>query len=185
MKRRHFAPALLAIACVCSAPLSQAQDANADQVRAAFVYNFLKLVSWPDARSESPEQTLHLCLIADDPIQPALSGLLGGKQASERAISIVLIDREKLGASNDQRHNCHAVFLGESLEADYPRIMNALSGPGVLLIDEGSRFSWPKGMIRLFSEDEYIRFEVNLKAMELAQLTVDPKLIRLARFATE
>lgn len=185
MKRLHFAPALLAIASVFATSVSQAQDANADQIRAAFVYNFVKLVSWPTSRFESPEQPLHLCLIADDPTQPALSGLLADKQASERGISIVLIDREKLGASNDQRAYCHAVFLGESLEPDYPQIMNALSGPGVLLIDEGSRFSWPNGMIRLFSEGEYIRFELNLKAMELAQLTVDPKLIRLARFATE
>jgi hypothetical protein len=39
-------------------------------------------------------------------------------------------------------------------------------------------------MIRLFQEQNRVRFELNLESLERSGLKVDPRLIRLARIAT-
>ena len=86
--------------------------------------------------------------------------------------------------AEDSLASCHVLYLGGRSSARNATLMAKVSGKGVLLVDEGPRFSWPDGMIRLFQEQNRMRFELNLESLERSGLKVDPRLIRLARIAT-
>lgn len=178
---RRIRIALVAMMMLAAAPIAaEAQDATAvpaDALRAAFVYNFIKLVSWPEGRFSKAADPVRVCTLADDPVQSSLARELNGKRVGARPVQV---QAAAIGATRA----CHVIFLGAAMESRYEELMSRVSGPGVLLIDEGQAFTWPSGMIRLFSDDARMRFELNLAAVEQAGFKVDPRLIRLARIAT-
>lgn len=179
MRAAILALALIVTATLAALPASRAhaQEASADAVKAAFVFNFAKLVAWPAGRFEKEDSPLHVCLLPDDPMKSALSSALEGKLVGDRPVVVE-------SAASDELKQCHVVFLGSTLERQYAEAMARARGAGVLIIDEGRAFAWPNGMIRLFTEDGRIRFELNVAAVEQAGLKVDPRMIRLARIAT-
>lgn len=157
----------------------QAQSGDLGALRAGFLVNFAKLSSWPDTRFETPDSPVRLCLHDADPNTKALSQSLGGKPVGARALQIVPINDLK----SVKGGNCHIAYLGPELQTRLDELVPALAATGSLVVDEGSRFTWPDGMIRLFLEDGRMRFELNLSAVERAELKIDPRLIRLARLA--
>lgn len=170
--------ALLAAALLALAPaLTGAAESSGPSVKAAFVYNFIKLVSWPEARLPAGSAPVQVCVIKGDEMEPALRQVLAGKLAGSHPIQVTPVSTE------DGFAGCHVLYLGTRTASRNAALMGRVAGKGVLVVDEGQRFSWPDGMIRLFQEQNRMRFELNLESFERAGLKVDPRLIRLARIA--
>lgn len=169
---------LLAALLLAPGPLGAAAETSLPSVKAAFVFNFIKLVSWPEARLPASGGTVQVCVIKGDEMEGALRQALQGKHAGQHPIEVAVMDPEANLAS------CHVLYLGARSAARNAALMARVSGKGVLLVDEGARFTWPDGMIRLFQEQNRMRFELNLESLERSGLKVDPRLIRLARIAT-
>ena len=167
----------LTIVAALGADDVRAQAASEEQVKSAFVFNFAKLLTWPDASFESDAAPFRICTLGSDPSGRWLAAALEGKKAGARALEHSVIEV-------DQSEGCHLVYLGSAMEKRLVELTTQLSGQGVLLVDEGPEFAWPNGMIRLFQEDGRFRFEMNLAAFETAGLRVDPRMIRLARIAS-
>jgi hypothetical protein len=167
----------LALALLPAAAASAAET-SLPSVKAAFAYNFIKLTAWPEARFASATAPLDVCVIKGDPMEDALRESLDGKPAGARTLAV------KAVAGEDTFASCHALYLGAQLSPRYGTLMSRAVTHGVLVVDEGAQFSWPDGMLRLFTEQNRVRFELNLDALERAGLKVDPRLIRLARIAT-
>ena len=172
--RRH--PALLALAFALVPALATPAESSLPAVKAAFVFNFIKLVSWPEARLPPGNSAVQVCALRGDEMEPALRQALTGKLAGSHPIQVATMD------AADNLASCHVLYLGTA--GSRAALMAKVSGKGVLLVDEGAQFTWPDGMIRLFQEQNRMRFELNLEALERSGLKVDPRLIRLARIAT-
>ena len=156
---------------------ARSETASEGQVKAAFVFNFAKLLTWPDDRFEDGNSALRVCTLKGDSAGGWLLPALDGKQAGERRVEAGEVEMT-------QAADCHLVYLGYELEPRFEQLMPQLSGHGVVLVDEGARFTWPDGMIRLFEDAGRFRFEMNLATFESAGLRVDPRMIRLARIAS-
>ena len=172
---RHAA--VLAALLFGLAPALAGAESSVPAVKAAFVYNFIKLVSWPEQRLAAGSGPVQVCVIKGDEMEPALRQTLAGKVAGTHPIQVATIKED------DNLAQCHVLYLGARGNARNAALMAKVSGRGVLLVDEGSRFTWPDGMIRLFQEQNRMRFELNLESLERSGLKVDPRLIRLARIA--
>ena len=169
---------LLAALCLALAPgLAGAAESSVAAVKAAFVYNFVKLVSWPEARLPPGNAPVQVCVIKGDEMEEALRQALAGKLAGTHPIQVLPV------GADDGFAACHALYLGSRTASRNATLMARAAGRGVLVVDEGPRFTWPDGMIRLFQEQNRMRFELNLESFERAGLKVDPRLIRLARIA--
>lgn len=167
-----LAAALLALAPGLAAP---AESSTLPAVKAAFVFNFIKLVSWPESRLPDGAAPVQVCALRGDEMEAALRHALTGKLAGNHPIQVATVE------PSDNLSACHVLYLGAGNVRT--ALMARVSGKGILLIDEGSEFSWPDGMIRLFQEQNRMRFELNLESLERSGLKVDPRLIRLARIA--
>lgn len=167
-----------ALALACASMPAAAAEASLPSVKAAFVFNFIKLVSWPEARLTAGGAPVQVCVVRGDEMEPALRHALAGKLAGSHPIQVAVV------GEGDNLTACHVLYLGGRTSARNAALMSRVSGKGVLLVDEGPRFTWPDGMIRLFQEQNRMRFELNLESLERSGLKVDPRLIRLARIAT-
>lgn len=176
--RQPLLLALLLAAVAAPAPAPAAAESSLPSVKAAFVFNFIKLVSWPEARLPAGGGPVQVCVIKGDEMEAALREALVDKVVGTHPLQVAALGMD------DDFSPCHVLYLGAHSSARNAALMAQVRGKGVLLVDEGPRFAWPNGMIRLFQDDNRMRFELNLEALERSGLKVDPRLIRLARIAT-
>jgi hypothetical protein len=169
---------LVVLALALAGRPAVAVEASLPSVKAAFVFNFIKLVSWPEGRLGGGSVPVQVCVIKGDEMESALRNALAGKLAGTHPIQVAAV------GEGDNLGSCHVLYLGGRTSSRNSALMGRVSGKGVLLVDEGPRFTWPDGMIRLFQEQNRMRFELNLESLERSGLKVDPRLIRLARIAT-
>jgi hypothetical protein len=144
-------------------------------VTAAVLFNFVKFVEWPvDAFHES-SSPLALCVLGDDAIADSLDAVVQGEKLNGRPLVV-----RRLSDARPVRE-CHVVFIGPLETGRLPDVLGRLAASNVLTVGEGDRFLDQGGMIRLFLEQNRLRFDVNLDAAERSHLKLSSKLLRLAR----
>ena len=101
--------------------------------------------------------------------------MAASKKIGERSIQV------KHVSSAERIGRCHLLFVAASEEANLNTIMNKIGDAPVLTLGETDAFPWAGGIIRFYTADEKVRFEVNVKAADKARLKISSKLLKLAR----
>ena len=174
---RHVAGVLCAFLL---APLSlphaavRMQETLENDVKAAFLFNFTKFVDWPPTAFESPTDPLRVCAIADAVFIASLDRIIAGETVRGRALRRVVPDTSELP-------HCHLLYIGGTYRNRAEKLMAAVGRAPVLTVGETSDFLTHGGTIAFVLENQRVRFDVNLRAAERAQLTISSKLLRVAR----
>jgi YfiR/HmsC-like len=145
------------------------------KIKAAMICNFIQFVEWPSEAFSSPDAPLVVGIVAPNPFGDMLEQLTAGKSISGRPIRI------KYLSDGDRVENCHAVFVPAAQEAGTAKIMQQIGNSSVLSIGETDSFLNSAGMIRFYTEDNKLRFEINPDAAESARLRISAKLLKLAK----
>ena len=151
---------------------SVAQSGSSDQVKAVFLFNFAKFVSWPDSAFETETTPFRFC-IAGNSLQGVLEATLRGETVNNRAIVI----RRLSGDENVQ--NCHLLYIS-GVQPPTLALLRAVGAAPVLTVGESMDFISNGGIIRLGENARRIRFEINPVAAERASLQISSRLLRLA-----
>jgi len=179
--RSRGAPFAVALA-VLLFPFATAATASgaADQaseyaVKAAFLYNFAKFVTWPTEASDSHTGSFCIAVVGDDPVGDALKDLVQGKNLNGRTIRVEsFADPRSVGP-------CHILFFPGRAAYSGKDALRSLSAPGVLTVGEAVDFTRAGGVIRLYTEEKKMRFEININAARRAGLHISSKMLALAR----
>lgn len=148
------------------------------QVEAAFLYNFAKYVTWPAGAFAAADDPLAIGLLGEDPLGEELARTVAReKPVQGRALRLVR------GRTAAELAHCHIIFIGKSEEPWLAEHLAALRGAGshALTIGEAETFLTAGGVIRLVVEQNKVRFDINVRAAERAELTISSKLLSLAR----
>ena len=172
MRRTRWAAVGLVVALCWPAALF-AQELLELKLKAAFVYNFARLTTWPATAFSGPATPLEACILEHDPVAPALQEAFAGKAVEGRPLAV----RRLAGAAGWE--NCHIAYLGAVPPELARDVLRALAGRSVLTVHEQGA-AHPDGVIRLFLADRKLRFEVNQPAAERAQLRLNARLMALA-----
>ncbi len=170
----------LSFAVLLLCPFAASASPPADRapehaLKAAFLYNFAKFVTWP-AEPSSPENAAFcIGVVGEDPTFEALEELVEGKTIDGRPIRV---ERFKGLHSLDP---CHILFIPEGTSSSTKETIRSASAPGVLTVGEADDFARLGGVIRLFMEEKKMRFEINPAAAEEAGLYISSKMLALAR----
>ncbi len=140
------------------------------EIKAVYLYNFLKFVTWPDLPSNSP---FSLCVLGEDIVNDRLKNLAGQPVTGE-AISIHFLNKP----SSEQQ--CNALFIGESEKKFIKEIVQFYSKTPTLTISSVDNFIQSGGMIGFITQGNLIRFNINLKQARQTQLSISSKLLELA-----
>lgn len=140
------------------------------QLKAAFIYNFAKFITWPSEAFASPDSPIIIAVLGEDPFGPTLQQTLQGKSVTGHPIQIVHI------ASGEPISACHILFVARSEKERLIGTLERVAGRPVLTVGDFDRFAHRGGMINLFIEGKAIRFEINANATERAGFKVSSKL---------
>jgi hypothetical protein len=172
MRRTRWAAVGLAAALCWPAALF-AETPLELKLKAAFVYNFARLTTWPPTAFADPATPLEACILEDDPVAPALQQAFAGKIVEGHPLTV----RRLAGASGWEA--CHIAYLGTASPDLTREVLRALGGRSVLTVHEQAAAE-ADAVIRLFPADRKLRFEVNQSAAEHAQLRLNARLMALA-----
>ena len=144
------------------------------QIKAGFLYNFAKFTDWGTSVGGLRDSNFFLCIIGKDPFGPAL-GAIEGKVVYGQRLKV------KVSVPLDELRGCHMLYVSDSEERHLPSILKALKNLPVLTVSDIEGFVDAGGMVGLVLADNRILFDINLSAVNAANLKISSQLLRLAR----
>jgi len=175
----RFIPALLTMLisiCLITAQKCQAQESLPEyQVKAAYLFNFLKFVEWPDESFADPLAPIVIGVVGEDPFGNALPQVVIGKTVQGRDLVI------RIYHAGEDLRGAHILFISASERKRLPMILSSLRGSSVLTVADTSGFLDAGGMIQFLNENGRVRFAINMDATGRAKLKMSSKLLSLAK----
>jgi len=171
---RHGSMVLMLSLAPCLLSEARAQVPNEYEVKAAFLYNFIKFVDWPQP-SKPVQEPLLICVIGDDPFGASLDKIVEGKHANGRSLQVRRFNRA------DDAKSCEIAFVSASEKTHLRSILEALKGANTLTVGDTPRFAEMGGVINLVLQDNLVHFEINVDAARSHGLTISSRLLGLAR----
>ncbi|MDE3060675.1 MAG: YfiR family protein [Pseudomonadota bacterium] len=160
---------------VCGpAGIVRADDNKEYLVKAAFIYNFVKFIEWPDGKAISKQSSIDICVAGDTPMAKTAEVF---KAASSAKLNLSLVQEKN--AKNIASH-CHIVFIGASEASRLDDILGGLKGQPVLTVSDIDGFAARGGMIEFVASDNKIKFIVNTKPIDAAKLHADAGMLESA-----
>jgi hypothetical protein len=144
-----------------------------DQLRAAYLFNFLKFVEWP---SSVPPGSLTVCVTGDEGLSDALDRSMRNKRIGQRSLSVRRVQQAEIDT------NCHVSFI--SGEAFSEKLLPVPAAQPTLTVSDIDGFARRGGMIELFTENNRLRFSVNVDSARKAGLSISSNLLQLAASVT-
>jgi hypothetical protein len=140
------------------------------RIKTAFLYNFSRFVSWPEAALQDRSE-FSLCTLGSTLFGEQLDTLTG-KTVHGKTLVIKRFDRP------EDVLDCQLVFIGQSDEPG--ETLWILKERPVLTVSDAAAFTEKGGMIQFKVIDNKIRFRINVDAARAAGLTISSKLLSLA-----
>ena len=176
---RRYATArqLVAVAALIlvAVPPFRAQAPTEYQLKAAYIFNFLKFVEWPEDVTPDAHGKWVVGYVGDSPVGEELTRLLEGKEVFGRGLLAKRLQ------PSDSLQSCNILFIGPSEKKKLPSILTALHNSSVLTVADMDDFVGSGGMIQLFVEDTRVRMAVDASATTRARLKISSKMLLLAR----
>lgn len=148
---------------------AQAQVGTEQQIKAAYLVNFLKYVEWPATHDKST-----ICLFGREVMGNALAGYEGRTVAGRE-----LVLRRVSGP--DQLADCQILYVPDTEEARFAAVLRWTEGLPILTVSDAEFFARQGGGVALVREESRLRFDVNLDALNRAKLKPASQMLRLAR----
>jgi hypothetical protein len=180
-------------------PKAQADPATSleYQVKAAFLYNFLQFVDWPEEESADSNEPITIGIIGKDPFGDAFESIKDKKVKGGRGVIIKRFksfedlkkSTEKDKPESDQETEtltkCHLLFICSSEQKNLKEIIDLLKDHSVLTVADMQGFLESGGIVNFVIEENKVGFEINIAAAEHAKLKIRSQLLRLAKRIVE
>jgi hypothetical protein len=138
-------------------------------VRAAYLFNLSKYVSWPRTPRE-----LKICSEADEHTGELLRQILEGKHSEGRIVHIVL------APSGAEQRQCAILYLGNAPTKKVFETLQELGTSPVLTVGDDPQFVHRGGMVGLVRAEDQIQLHVNIKAVQSAGIQMSSRLLSIA-----
>jgi len=141
------------------------------KIKAAYLYNFTKFISWPENESE----TFNICLVGKDPFGSIINPI------EKRTVKSKPIRLFRLETAADTQH-CQIVYLSSLTRkpVTLAGILTIASLTPSLTVGELKSFTQSGGMIAFFQKQGKVKLHINLKVLRNSGLDISAKLLEVA-----
>jgi hypothetical protein len=146
------------------------------EVKAGCLYQFAKLIEWPEGTFENEKSPISIGILGRDPFGNALVRVTKGHDIDGREICI----RRSSGHLSSQ-----LLFVSATESRNSSLVLESTRGKPVVTISELEGFAEQGGMIEFYIEDNRVRFAINIDAVARSGITISPELLKLAKIVTE
>jgi hypothetical protein len=168
--------AILIASVLLVSPTYSAEVALEYKVKAAYLLNFTRYVEWPTEAFNASDSPLVICVLGADPFGSVLDKTISNKSSQGRRVVV-----QRFHDPSRASGACQLIFISQSEQSRESELLKTTSGKPILTIGESSSFLQRGGIINLGIFDEIVRFDVNLRAAEAAQLKLSARMLPLAR----
>jgi len=119
-------------------------------------------------------QTFDICLLGSNGIGPDLDKIALNERVDNRPVRMLHYDK-----AADAR-NCAVVFMGDSETRNVEKDLAALEGANALTVSDIPHFLERGGMVQFVTENNRVRFAVNLDQVSRTRLVVSSELLKVA-----
>jgi len=181
MTGKHYRPIAVGLAILCAFLLpsagafqSSADATSEDDLRAAFILNFARFITWPGEYPDNPAP-LVIGVWGDPGLASALDRVVNGQTVRGRKLTVLTVKEfARAGEVN-------ILYLPSARQRQLGPWLMENAGTAILTISGDRSFCKQGGMIALYPEGRRIRFEINQESMQRGGLRASSKLLALAR----
>jgi hypothetical protein len=166
--------AALIFSCARPLPLTAQSSATESQVKAAYLLNFGKFVTWPATAVPVRLDAFSICVLGEDPFGPVLDATARGEKIDERPVTARRI------RNAEEATDCQVLYIARSEQGQSRKIISALSKSRVLTVSDMPNFIAQGGIIQFTMSGNRVRFEVNLDAAQASGLILSSELLKVA-----
>ena len=163
---------LLLFATLLALPAGAARDEY--EVKAAFLLNFARLVSWPETARPATRAPIVVGVLGDEQVTRGIAAGIGETKVGSHPVEV----RGVSGA--EELAGTHILFVGRKEPENVAELLAAASANAALAVGESPGFALRGGVINFFTRDKKVRFEINPAAAQRAGLKISSRLLRLA-----
>lgn len=176
-------------------PTAHAETADEQivKIKAAFLFNFVKFIEWPDEAFDGERQPIVIGVLGDRDLAEVVAKTVDGQKVGRRAIAVRALNWPQLDRMDETRRRqaidafraelggCHMAFI-HSDELEHARwLLKEAPHRHTVFVGDGATFA-ERGMpLALQRSGDRIVLFSNPKAVESLDVRVSSKLLRLAK----
>jgi hypothetical protein len=146
-----------------------ASERRADQLKAAYLLNFIKFVDWP---APAAGDVLTVCFAGGGGVHDALAIGIESKKAANHPLTLRQLE------STSAAQGCNVLYVdAQSLSGGQYSQQGKLP---MLTISDAKGFARTGGMIEVYTDSNRLRFSVNIDTAQKAGLRISSSLLQLA-----
>jgi hypothetical protein len=144
------------------------------KVKAGYIYNFTKFITWPQDTSA----TFNLCILGRDPFGTLIDPI-EQRTASSKPIRLLRLGDINALRSLGKSTRCHILFVSIPIDDPLPAIQESKST--LLTVGESRNFAGNGGMIGFVTDENgRIKLQINLDTFKRSNLKISAKLLEVA-----
>ncbi len=143
------------------------------KIKAAFLLNFAKFITWPQKSSPEEDQSFTMCVLGEDPFGPTLAGIEARSVRGEK------IKLRYIGDTG-QATGCRLLFVSRSEKELLGDILAALQGKGIVTVSDIQGFAARGGSIEFVTRGNRLSFIINLAQANKQGVHMNASLLNLA-----
>ena len=155
-----------------------AEPSREYQLKAVFLFNFAQFAEWPPESFADKDAPLVIGILGADPFGNFLTEMV--RDEVVRGRRLVVERYQKL----EEIKTCHILFISQSKAGELDQILEALKAKPVLTVSDIANSALRGVMIRFITEQNKIRFRINVEAVKASNLSLSSKLLRSAEIVT-
>jgi len=179
-RKRHILAAVVTALLLALPPSPRLAAGAADQdaateddLRAAFLLNFARFVTWPGERPEAPAP-LVIGIVENPGLASVLHRLVAGQTVRGRPLLVLSLK------ALPPPSPVHILYLATACQKPPSQWLSENAG-AILTISGDPDFCRIGGMIALYAEGRRMRFEINPEALQRSGLRASSKLLALSK----
>jgi len=148
------------------------------ELKAIYLYNFLKFVHWPDNKCHLNKNRSHqIAVLGESPFNQVLIALQEKLRKNDKELQVTFYGPYR---KNMELSCCCLLFITESERSNLSSILNQLAGEPVLTVADADSFMDRGVMITLVSLKNKIRWVINRQPVNASGLKMNAKLLDIA-----
>lgn len=164
------AAAALGVCTLVSPSAADDASARADQIKAAYLFNFIKFVEWP---ADASGDAIQICFVGAPGVETSLRSATANKRVGARVIVSRPLERGETPAG------CAVVYFdAQAIGAEAAMLHSARTA--ALTVSDAQAFTRSGGAIELFTEENRLRFVINVENARRAGVRISSNLLKLA-----
>jgi hypothetical protein len=157
-----------------SVDLLRAQEVNQEyQLKAAFLVNFSRFITWPEQSFSPEQQEITFCIVGKNPFGATL-GAIENKQINGRNIKVVYAD------SFQKLPQCHLLFVSRSEYNDLGFLLSRISIKPVVMVSDIPGFVDAGGSIEFVIKEDRLSFIINNSDLKQRGIQASSSMLDLA-----